>query len=46
VRFFKRRDAAFGVIGTPELGFSRVSSKDPEVNSLLTQYRKIAVYGC
>lgn len=46
VRFFKRRDAAFGVIGTPELGFTRVSSRDPEVNMLLAQYRKMAVYGC
>lgn len=46
VRFFKRRDAAFGVIGTPELGYTRIASKDPEVSMLLSPYRRIAVYAC
>jgi hypothetical protein len=46
VRYFKRRDAAFGVIGTPELGFTRILATDPEVKSLLMPYRKIGVYAC
>ena len=39
-RYFKRKDAAFGVLGTPELGFVRVTSKDPEVRALLQPYRR------
>ena len=39
-RYFKRKDAAFGVLGTPELGFMRVTSKDPEVRALLQPYRR------
>ena len=46
VRYFKRRDAAFGVIGTPELGFTRIQSKDPEAASLIMPYRRMAVYAC
>lgn len=37
IRFFKRKDAAFGVLGSPEFGtFSRLQSKlDPDVELLL-----------
>jgi len=39
-RYFKRKDAPFGVIGTPELGFLRVTARDPEVRALLNSYRR------
>jgi len=39
-RYFKRKDAPFGVLGTPELGFMRVTSRDPEVRALLQPYRR------
>jgi len=39
-RYFKRKDAPFGVLGTPELGFMRVTAKDPEVRALLQPYRR------
>lgn len=39
-RYFKRKDAPFGVLGTPELGFMRVTGKDPEVRALLQPYRR------
>lgn len=39
-RFFKRKDAPFGVIGTPELGYLRVTARDPEVRALLSPYRR------
>lgn len=45
VRYFKRRDAAFGVLGTPELGFQRIMSKDPEVKNLLMPYVKMYIVG-
>lgn len=43
VRYFKRRDAAFGVLGTPELGFQRITAKDPEVRSLLNPFRRVSL---
>jgi hypothetical protein len=39
-RYFKRKDAPFGVLGTPELGYLRVTEKDPEVRALLQPYRR------
>lgn len=39
-RYFKRKDAPFGVVGTPELGFLRVTARDPEVRALLNPYRR------
>lgn len=45
VRYFKRRDAAFGVLGTPELGFTRITARDPEVRQLLYPYIKVEVDG-
>lgn len=39
-RYFKRKDSVFGVLGTPELGFMRVQSKDSDVRSLLNPYRR------
>jgi len=44
-RYYKRKDAPFGVIGTPELGFMRVTSKDPEVIALLEPYRRLVMVG-
>lgn len=46
VRFLKRRDAAFGVIGTPELGYTRIQAKDPEVRMLIQPYRRLDIYAC
>lgn len=42
-RYFKRKDAPFGVIGTPELGYLRVTARDPEVRALLQPYRRYEV---
>lgn len=39
-RYFKRKDAPFGIVGTPELGFLRVTARDPEVRALLNPYRR------
>lgn len=39
-RYFKRKDAPFGVVGTPELGYLRVTARDPEVRALLNPYRR------
>ena len=39
-RYFKRKDAPFGVVGTPELGFMRVTARDPEIRALLNPYRR------
>jgi hypothetical protein len=39
-RYFKRKDAPFGVLGTPELGFMRVTARDPEIRALLNPYRR------
>ena len=44
-RYFKRKDAPFGVVGTPELGFMRVTAKDPEVRALLNPYRRLEALG-
>ena len=44
-RYFKRKDAPFGVLGTPELGFMRVTAKDPEIRALLNPYRRLEVIG-
>lgn len=37
-RYFRRKDAPFGVLGTPELGFMRITSRDPEVRQLLAPF--------
>lgn len=43
VRYWKRKDAPYGVLGTPELGFMRISARDPEVRALLNPYRRYEV---
>lgn len=42
-RYFKRKDAPFGVLGTPELGFMRIPSRDPEVTALLSPFRRLRI---
>jgi hypothetical protein len=42
-RYFKRKDAPFGVLGTPELGFQRIPRTDTEVKQLLAPYRRLEV---
>lgn len=44
-RYYKRKDAPFGVVGTPELGLMRVTSKDHDVAALLMPYRRMDVVG-
>lgn len=44
-RYFKRKDAPFGVIGTPELGYLRVTARDPEIRALLNPYRRYEMAG-
>lgn len=39
-RYFKRKDSVFGVMGTPELGFVRVTNKDTDIRALLQPYRR------
>ena len=42
-RFFKRRDAPFGVAGSPDMGseLRLLARLDPDVDVLLTGYRRI-----
>ncbi len=42
-RVFKRKDAPFGITGTPEYGQMRLGRFDPDVAWLLEPYRKIVV---
>lgn len=44
-RYFKRKDAPFGVLGTPELGYLRITSRDPEVRALINPFRRHEVAG-
>jgi hypothetical protein len=40
-RVFKRKDAPFGISGTPELGMMRIGRLDPDVLWMLDTYRKL-----
>lgn len=41
-RLFKRKDAPFGIAGTPELGqVNYIAANDPDVKVLLAPYRRI-----
>jgi hypothetical protein len=42
-RVFKRKDAPFGISGSPEMGQMRLGRLDPDVMWLLDTYRDIAV---
>ena len=42
-RVFKRKDAPFGIAGSPELGQMRLGRLDPDVLWLLDAFRNIAV---
>lgn len=42
-RLFKRKDAPFGITGTPEFGQMRITGYDVDVKRLLEPYRKITV---
>lgn len=44
VRLFRRKDAPFGVLGSADLGFARISSmlRDPDVTSLIGEFRKFS----
>lgn len=45
-RFFKRKDAPFGVAGSPDIGEMRaIPGIDPDVKQLLARYRKVEVIG-
>lgn len=46
-RFFKRKDAAFGVLGSPEFGtYSRLQDRlDPDVELLLGTHGERLAYG-
>lgn len=39
IRLFKRKDAPFGVLGSPEMGVARLPAVDPDVQALLAPYR-------
>lgn len=40
-RYFKRKDAPFGVTGTPEIGLMRIPAKDADVRALLAPFRRV-----
>ena len=40
-RLVKRKDAPFGVVGTPEVGVQTLPRVDPDVRGLLNPYRRI-----
>lgn len=42
-RVFKRKDAPFGISGTPEMGQMRLGRLDPDVLWMLETYRKLVV---
>ena len=42
-RFFKRKDAPFGVLGTPEMGIMRITKNDPDATLLLRAYRRMGL---
>lgn len=42
-RLFKRKDAPFGVSGSPEMGGFRLSKLDPDVETLLAPFVRIRV---
>jgi hypothetical protein len=42
-RLFKRKDAPFGVAGTPETGTMQLPRLDPDVRMLLEPYRRLEV---
>lgn len=42
-RIFKRKDAPFGIAGSPEMGQMRIGRLDPDVLWLLDVYRNIVV---
>ena len=43
-RLFKRKDAPFGVAGTPETGMMRLQNKlDPDVQRLLAPFKKVSL---
>lgn len=44
-RFYKRKDAPFGIAGAPELGQLTLPANDPDVIRLVSDYRKFALVG-
>lgn len=45
-RFWKRRETPFGISGSPETGVVEIISRvDPDVETLLAPYRRLAVWG-
>ena len=43
-RLFKRKDAPFGVAGTPEAGQMMLPALDPDVRALLRKYRRVEAF--
>lgn len=44
-RYYKRKDAPFGVVGTPELGLMRITARDHDVAPLLMPFRRLEIGG-
>ncbi len=42
-RIFRRKDAPFGVVGTPEIGMVRIVSLDPDVKQMIAPYKRLVV---
>lgn len=39
-RLFRRKDAPFGVVGSPEFGLERIAASDPDVKRLMRPYER------
>ena len=44
IRYYKRKDAAFGMAGSEQLGIIRVIPIDPDVKQIIQSYRRIEVF--
>lgn len=44
IRFYKRKDAPFGMAGSEQLGIIRVLPNDPDVKQLIQPYRRLEVF--
>lgn len=42
-RLFRRKDAPFGVLGSPEFGLERIAADDPDVKRMMRPYARFAL---
>lgn len=44
-RYFRRKDAPFGMVGSPEAGIERIAATDPDVKRLMQPYARFLMAG-